>query len=94
MSKLLKRAFARAAKLTAGEQDALAEFVLAQLDLRAQYAQAARDPARESEAQSWVGGPGNPARRAGWEVRFRRAGAGRAREDLWGGLPPDEPLDR
>ena len=27
-------------------------------------------------------------------ARFRRAGAGRVRENLWGSLAPDEPLDR
>lgn len=35
-----------------------------------------------------------PNRRAGWEARFRRAGAGRVRENLWGGVPVDEALDR
>jgi hypothetical protein len=94
MSKLLEQAFARAAKLPPAARDAFAEFALAELDLRAQYAKAANDPIRESEAESWVGGPRNTARRAGWEVRFRRAGPGRVRENLWGGLPPDESLDR
>lgn len=94
MTKLLAQAFARAAKLPAGEQDAIAGLVLAELDLRAQYVEAARDPARESEADAWVGGIENSKRRAGWEAWFRRAGAGRVRDNLRGSLSPDEPLDR
>jgi hypothetical protein len=94
MTKLLEKAFAQAARLPAGAQDAFAEFVLADLDRRAQYVEAAKDATRESEAQAWVGGFRNPARRAGWEARFRRAGAGRVRDNLWGSLSPDEPLDR
>lgn len=35
-----------------------------------------------------------PNRRAGWEARFRRAGAARVRENLWGDLPVDEALDK
>jgi antitoxin component of MazEF toxin-antitoxin module len=35
-----------------------------------------------------------PNRRAGWEARFRRAGAARVRENLWGDVPVDEALDR
>jgi antitoxin component of MazEF toxin-antitoxin module len=35
-----------------------------------------------------------PKRRAGWEAQFRRAGARRVRENLWGDLPVDESLDR
>lgn len=35
-----------------------------------------------------------PQRRAGWEARFRRAGAARVRENLWGDVPVDEALDR
>jgi hypothetical protein len=94
MTKRLEEAFARAAKLSARERDAFAEFVLAEPELRAQYAEAAKDSTREGEARAWVGGIQNPARRAGWEARFLRAGAGRVRESLWGDVPPDEPLDR
>jgi len=94
MSKLPEQAFARAAKLPAEERDAFTEFVLAELDLRAQYAKASKDATREGEAGAWVRGFSNPARRARWEARFRRAGAGRVRENLWGNVPPDEPLDR
>lgn len=56
MTKLLEKAFAQATRLPAGEQDAFAEFVLAELDLRAQYLEAAKDPARESDAVAWVEG--------------------------------------
>jgi hypothetical protein len=56
MTKLLEQAFARAAKLPAGEQDAFAEFVLAELDLRAQYAKASKNATREGEAGAWVRG--------------------------------------
>jgi antitoxin component of MazEF toxin-antitoxin module len=35
-----------------------------------------------------------PSRRAGWEAQFRRAGAARVRENLWGEVPVDESLDR
>jgi len=94
MSKLLEQAFARAAKLPAGERDAFAKFVLAELDLRAQYAEASKDATREGEAGAWVRGLRNPARRAGWEARLHCAGARRVRENLWGNLPPDKPLDR
>ena len=94
MTKLLAQAYDRAAKLPAGEQDAIAEFVLAELDLRAQYAEASMDATREGEAGAWVRGLRNPARRAGWEEWFRCAGAGRVRENLWGDVPPDAPLDR
>jgi hypothetical protein len=94
MSKLLEQAFARAAKLPPAARDAFAVFVLAELEFRANYLDAAKDPIRESEARAWVGGFRNAARRTGWEARFRRAGAGRVRGNLWGGLPPDEALDR
>ena len=93
MCKLLEQAFARAAKLPPAAQEAFAEFVLAELYLRAQYLDAAKDPIRESEARAWVGGFGNAARRVGWEARFRRAGTGLVRENLWGDLAPDEPLE-
>ena len=35
-----------------------------------------------------------PNPRADWEARFRKAGAKRAREDLWGSVPQDEAWDR
>jgi hypothetical protein len=56
MTKLLEQAFARAAKLPYGEQDAFAEFVPAELDLRAQYAKASKDATRAGEAGAWVRG--------------------------------------
>ena len=52
MTKLLEKAFDQAAQLPAGEQDAFAGFVLADLDRRARYVEAAKDSTRESEAQA------------------------------------------
>jgi len=44
MTKLLEKAFAQAARLPAGDQDAFAEFVLAELQSEARWARAREAP--------------------------------------------------